>query len=323
MSDPSSSDTLSTETHNPPTQPAFNYSPTTFHLSYGVNQPAIPIEPGIIISTWFPDFHGQDASLSQIAGQPNPLAGPFYVPGAMPGDTLSVTIHSLTPNRSQGYACKDIHPNMQHPPLPISARRREYVTWHIDTHRQTATPLGDFFPDQTVEIPLRPVLGSIGVARNLSEKIPSRDCGIYGGNMDYPRIAAGSTLHLPVFVEGGFLCLGDGHALQGAGEITGNGIEVSCDISFSVRVNQLGLQWPAGEDAEFLYTIVNCKPLEQAARAATAQMVNWLRQSYGMNHDQVGILLGQLVRYELGNLVSNAYTVACCFPKSGLPNFAG
>ena len=165
------------------------------------------------------------------------------------------------------------------------------------------------------------MLGSIGVAPTGPDPIPSRDCVIYGGNMDYPRTKTGSTLHLPVLVEGGYLFLGDGHALQGDGEITGNGIEVSCDISFSVRVSKLGLEWPAGEDAEFLYTIVNCKPLEQAAQIATAQMANWLRQSYGMSHDQVGILLGQLVHYELGNLVSNAYTVACCFPKSGLPNF--
>ncbi len=300
-------------------KPALQYSPTAFHLAYDIAQPVISIEPGTIVSTSFPDFHGQDASMNPIAGQPNPLVGPFYVPGAMPGDTLSVTLHTLQPNRTLGFACKDIHPYMQDPPLPITARRREYVTWQIDLNRQTATPLGSFFPNHNIQIPLKPVLGSIGVAHSPAETIPSRDCGIYGGNMDYPRIAAGSTLHLPVFVEGGYLYMGDGHAVQGAGEITGNGIEVSCNITFSVQVHKLGLQWPAGEDDEFLYTIVNMKPLEQAAHIATAQMSTWLQQSYSLDEDQVGILLGQLVRYELGNLVSNAYTVACCFPKAGLP----
>ena len=85
----------------------------------------------------------------------------------------------------------------------------------------------------------------------------------------------------------------------------------------------MGLQWPAGEDADFLYTIANVKPLERGAQIATAQMAAWLRMAYDLNQDQVGILLGQLVRYELGNLVCNAYTIACCFPKSGLPNFTG
>jgi len=137
--------------------------------------------------------------------------------------------------------------------------------------------------------------------------------------MDYPRIKTGSTLHLPVLVEGGYLYLGDGHALQGDGEITGNGIEVSCDISFSVRVNRLGLQWPAGEDNDFLYTVVNSKPLERAAQIATAQMAAWLRQSYGMSHDQVGILLGQLVRYELGNLVSKPTPLPAASQNQGCP----
>lgn len=256
--------------------------------------------------------------MDRVAEGPNPLTGPFYIRGSQPGDTLSVTIHSIIPNRSTGFACKDIHPNLYDPPLPSSARRREYVTWKIDTDRGTTSPPSEYFTGRRVELPLKPVLGCIGLPLNSDERFRSIDCGIFGGNMDYPRITAGTTVHLPVGVEGGYLYLGDVHAVQGDGEITGNGIEVSSEVSFSVEVNHLLLQWPAGEDADYLFTIGNARPVEQAFRIATMQMTAWLQQSYGLNPDQIGLLMGQVVRYEVGNLVSNAYTGVCCFPKKYL-----
>jgi amidase len=105
---------------------------------------------------------------------------------------------------------------------------------------------------------------------------------------------------------------------QGSGEINGNGIETSFNISFSAQISNLNLHNPAGEDAQFLYTIGNARPLEQALRIATAEMEYWLINQYSLTQDQVGILMGQLVSYEIGNVVSNAYSCACCFPKSGL-----
>jgi acetamidase/formamidase len=284
-----------------------------------VNQPVIYIEPGIQIATWLPDFHGQDSRMRVVSGGPNPLVGPFFINGAQPGDTLSVTIHALTPNRTQGFACMSLHPRMNEPPLPDSARVRDYVTWQIDAEKQVAVPQGGFFPGGQVELPLKPVLGCIGVAPGGASPIPSIDCADHGGNMDYPRIAAGCTLHLPVFVEGGYLYLGDAHALQGDGEITGNGIEISCDITFSTRLNQVKVNSLSGEDDEYLFTISNSRPLEKALRLATAAMHAWLQNRYGLSQAQVGILLGQQVRYEVGNLVSNAFTGACCFPRSALP----
>ena len=294
---------------------------TEFHLSYGVHQGGCLIDPGTTIFTWLPDAHGFDSRMVQVAGSPNPLVGPFLVQGAKPRDTLIVTIHSLTPNRENGFACKDIHPNMHNPPLPLSARRREYVMWQIDSSRNVVRPIGEYFSNRDIKLPLDPVLGCIGVALNQNEFFPSTDCGIYGGNMDYPRITAGTTVYLPVFIEGAYLFLGDGHALQGAGEITGNGIEVSFDISFTVQIGKMDLHYPAGEDSQFLFTIGNARPLEQALRIATEEMEYWLINHHSLNQDQVGILMGQLVNYEIGNLVSNAYSGACCFPKSILHAF--
>jgi amidase len=293
-------------------------NPNEFKLSYGLHQGGYQIDPGEIIQTWFPDAHGFDSRMTKIAGSPNPLVGPFLVKGAKPGNTLIVTIHSLTPSRESGFSCKDIHPNLHNPPLPLSARRREYISWQIDSSRNEVRPLGNYFAKSDFALPLEPLLGCIGVAQNQNKFFPSGDCGVFGGNMDYPRIKAGSSVYLPVFVDEAFLFMGDGHARQGAGEINGNGIESSFNISFSVQISNLSLHNPAGEDAQFLYTIGNDRPLEQALRIATAEMEYRLMNQYSLSQDQVGILMGQLVSYEIGNVVSNAYSCACCFPKSGL-----
>ena len=292
--------------------------PTEYKLTYGFHQGGYSIDPGEIIHTSLPDAHGYDSLMVQVAGSPNPLAGPFLVRGAQPGDTLIVSIHTLTPNRESGFSCKDIHPNLHNPPLPPSERRREYVTWQIDASRNEVHPVGEYFPNPDFRLPVSPVLGCIGVVLNQNEFFPSADCGIYGGNMDYPRIKAGTSVYLPVFIEGAYLFLGDGHALQGAGEINGNGIETSFDISFSVQTGKMGLHYPAGEDKKFLYTIGIARPLETALRIATEEMEHWLINYHNLNQDQAGILMGEQINYEIGNMVSNAYSVACCFPKSCL-----
>ena len=293
-------------------------NPKEFHLTYGVHQGGYWLEPGEIISTYLPDAHGFDANNVRVAGLPNPLVGPFLVRGAKPGDTLIVNIRSLTPNRTTGFACKNIHPNIQNPPLPLTFRRKEYVAWYVDPSEKVVRPNDSYFPNHEINLPLLPVLGCLGLALNKDDFSSSNDCGMYGGNMDYPRITLGTTVYLPIFVEHAYLYIGDGHALQGAGEITGNGIEVSFDIKFSVQLGKIDLSYPAGEDSHYLFTIGNEKSLEQSLRIATQEMTKWLINHYSFNQDQVGILLGQLVNYEIGNFISNVYSVACCFPKSFL-----
>ena len=295
-----------------------NITPSKFQLTYGLHQGGYLINPGEVINTSIPDAHGFDSHMIQVAKAPNPLVGPFLVKGAQPGDTLLVNIHSLTPNRESGFSCKDIHPNLHNPPLPLSERRREYVTWQIDVSGKKTHLLGEYFPNPDFYLLVSPILGCIGVAFNRHGFISSADCGNYGGNMDYPRIKAGTSVYLPVFIENAYLFLGDGHALQGAGEINGNGIETSFDLSFSVQIGKMGLHYPAGEDAEFIYTIGIARSLAQAVRIATEEMERWLINHFSLNQDQAGILMGQVVNFEIGNMVSNAYSVGCCFPKFAL-----
>jgi len=138
--------------------------------------------------------------------------------------------------------------------------------------------------------------------------------------MDYPGLREGTTLYLPVFVPGARLYLGDGHATQSDGEIAGSGTEVSFDVRFTVTVlkgRRIG--WPRGENAEWLFTLGNARPLEQALQQATGEMMSWLEERCRLDPAAVGLLMGQAVRYEVGNVYDPAYTLVCKLPKRSLP----
>ena len=295
-----------------------NIKPGTFHLSYGIHPEQILVEAGQTIATILVDAHGFDQNMHPASGSPNPLTGPFVIPGASPGKALAITIESLTPNRSRGWASKDIHPNLRYAADRTIRYPKEYVDWEIDLERKISYPLGGYFTDH-LEIPIQPVLGCIGVAPGAQEAIPSIDSGPFGGNLDYPRIMTGATIYLPIFIEGAYLFIGDAHAIQGAGEITGNGIEVSCDITFTILVVEMNNRYPRGEDATHLFSLGIADTLDEACRIATGDMEAWLGSQFGMSKDQIGILLGQLVSYEVGNFVSKTYCVSCLIPKQYIP----
>jgi acetamidase/formamidase len=137
--------------------------------------------------------------------------------------------------------------------------------------------------------------------------------------MDYRGFTTGVTVYFPVFTSGALLHLGDGHALQGDGEIVGTGIEISFEVQVTVRVlkgKQIG--WPRGENAEYVFTAGNARPLDQALQHATTEMQSWLMEDYGLDAVGANILLGQCVEYDVGNVFDPAYTMICKMRKSVL-----
>jgi acetamidase/formamidase len=137
------------------------------------------------------------------------------------------------------------------------------------------------------------MLGCFGVAPDRGQAISTATSGPYGGNMDYRGFGEGITAYFPVFVPGALFHLGDGHALQGDGEILGTGIEVSMDVRFTVRVLKgKGIAWPCGENDEFIFTVGNARPLEQALQHATTEMTRWLEQDIALDPTGAHLLLG-------------------------------
>jgi amidase len=199
-----------------------------------------------------------------------------------------------------------------------------HAYWNIDLDAGTAT-LADPPPGLgALTLPLAPMLGCFGVAPARGQAISTATSAEHGGNMDYPGFVAGVTVYFPVSVPGALFHLGDGHAVQGDGEIVGTGIEISMEVQFTVDLRKgQDIGWPRGEDAEYIFTVGNARPLDQAVQHATTEMLRWLRDDYGLDTRAASILLGQAARYDLGNVYDPAYTMVCKMPKRVLASLRG
>jgi acetamidase/formamidase len=195
----------------------------------------------------------------------------------------------------------------------------EAAEWRIDNTLGTATLVKPKTKLGNLSIPLAPMLGCFGVAPANDQAISTATSGEHGGNMDYRGFASGVTVYFPVFSPGALLHVGDGHATQGDGEIVGNGIEISMEVEFTVRIikgKRIG--WPRGENAEYIFTVGNARPLDQAVQHATTEMLRWLKEDYGLDTTSASLLLGQCVEYDLGNVFDPAYTMVCKLNKRWL-----
>jgi amidase len=300
------------------------FEPTRFHVTIGEHEPVLRVADGDTIATWTVDAGGYDARGEQIAEGGNAQTGPFYVDGAEPGDTLAVRLDRLRPNRRRGLTGEVVAAGVVEPRFvcELPARSEDGIDWwELDLERGVARlespPAG---LEHLGEIPLDPMLGCFGVAPGRGEAISCKTSGRHGGNMDYRGFREGVTVYFPVFVEGALLHVGDGHALQGDGEIVGSGIEISFDIELTVRVVKgKTIAWPRAEDDEFLMAAGNARPLDQAVQHATTELMRWLSKDYGLDYRASSVLLGQLIRYDVGNVFDPAYTMIAKVAKRYLP----
>src|SRR5262249_52334494 len=141
-------------------------------------------------------------------------------------------------------------------------REGRRVTWTIDKAKGIARLDATDVQPGGIEVPLRPMLGCVGVAPARKEAISTATPGAWGGNMDYTWLGAGTTLMLPVNEPGALLFLGDGHARMGEGEVVGTGLETSMDVEFSVDVvKKKTLAWPRMETATHILVLGSARPL--------------------------------------------------------------
>ncbi len=288
-----------------------------YHNNFGPYAAAITVGDGDTICTATLDSRGRNASMTTVASSPNPLNGPIFVQGAEPGDTLAVEILSVRPNRTYGYSSTAIAAHIVDADAVASLPQRELAEWHVDAEAWTATLDNGPAALEGLVLPLSPMLGCLGVAPRGGQAISSATSAEHGGNMDYRGLVAGTTVFFPVFEPGALLFVGDGHAVQGDGEISGMGIEVSMDVCLRVRiVKGLKTRWPRGMSATSLFTMGNARPLDQALQHATTELMRWLDESYGLDATAASILLGQSIGYDIGNVFDPAYTVVARVERS-------
>jgi acetamidase/formamidase len=300
------------------------FEPTHFHLAIGKHEPVLRAAPGDTIATWCVDATGRDSRDEKLSEGGNPQTGPFFVEGAEPHDTLVVRLDRLRPNRTRGLTGEVVAENVVDPWFvrELPERTEEDADyWELDLERGTARlespPPG---LEHLGPVRLEPMLGCFGVAPGRGMAISCSTSWRHGGNMDYRGFCEGVTVYFPVFVEGALLHVGDGHGLQGDGEIVGSGIEVSFDVELTVDVIKgKRIAWPRAENEDFLMAVGNARPLDQAVQHATTELMRWLAEDYGLDHRASSVLLGQLIRYDVGNVYDPAYTMVAKVAKRHLP----
>jgi amidase len=300
---------LTWEAHREPTRVAaartHTFEPTEFqHFFSDSIPPVLHINPGDTVSTWSVDAGGTDPKGVRRTSGGNPLTGPFYIDGAIPGDTLVVHFNRIRLNRDSAISS---------PLIVDSALNPNYIEQRKPVLEKATDTMKDY------KIPLLPMLGCVGVAPQGGMQYRSGFLGNFGGNMDYNQLREGVTVYLPVFAPGALLFVGDGHAAQGAGELTGNALETSMDIEFTVDL-QTGRAplFPRMENQDYLMASGIAGSLDEAFRQATTNLARWLERRYRLNAAEVSSVLGTSMVYDVAEVVDPQVHVVAKAPKSAL-----
>ena len=295
------------------------FQPSHYHLTLGHHEPVLLIQPGDSVETSTVCAGGRDRDGKVVCEGGNPQTGPFFIEGAEPGDVLAVRFDRIIPNRKFGWTGTMLATNVVEPQFVHSlASEWQRGDWEIDLDRWTATLVRPETTATGFSVPLDPMLGCFGVAPPSGQALATATSSVNGGNMDYRGFRQGVTVYFPVFAPGALFHLGDGHAVQGDGEIVGTGIEISMDVTFTAWIHRKGpphVMWPRADDGTFMLVAGNARPLDQALQHATTELVRWILEETTLDAQGVSIILGQCIRYEIGNVFDPAYTVIAKLEK--------
>ena len=222
-----------------------------------------------------------EAAIADKTAGPHPLTGPIFVEGAEPGDALEIEIVSIA--FLHQFGVEAINPGGGALPEDFTAPVLRLIRWPPGASRLQFAG---------ASISMAPFFGTIGVAPPASRgRIGSREPGRHGGNLDNKDLVAGSTLLLTVNVPGALLSIGDGHAIQADGEVTGTAVETSLRGTFEIRVRKRAqLKWPRAE-TRFGYISMGLDPdLDKAAEIATREMVEFLVAEKKLSREDAYVL---------------------------------
>jgi acetamidase/formamidase len=235
------------------------------------------------------------------------LNGPITIRGAEPGDMLEIRIRAVAvrlPIAGQGFV-----PNRGLLPeeFPYAKDR---VLW-IDLTRQTVEYAAG------VEVPVKPFWGVMGVAPPPSMgRVPSGPPGIFGGNLDNRDLGAGSTLYLPVHVQGALLSIGDGHAVQGHGEVCLSAVEASLKGEIQVLLHKRrNIRWPRAETANHYITMGLNADLDEATKIATREMLDFLVENKGLTRENAYMLASAAMDLIVTQVVDGTKGIHAMMPK--------
>jgi len=295
-----------------------------YHYVYGpYADPVLKIKPGDIVVAETKDaFEGkirkESDSPTALLNVPflNPQCGPIAVDGAEKGDVLAVHIHSIKPRGPQpvgttalipefGGLVGTTHTAVLNEPLPERVKKMDVTEDGIKFNSR-------------ITLPYEPFIGTLGVSPEI-EAVTSLQPDYWGGNMDLPDVAPGAIVYFPVHHKDAYLYLGDCHATQGDGELCGVAVEIASTTTIQVDlIKNWRIAWPRLENERFIMTIGSTRPMEDSARIAYRELINWLVSDYKWDKYEAYFFLTQAGRVRLGNMVDPKYTLGASILKKYL-----
>jgi len=303
---------------------SIQFKPTVYYNKFSYKFPAVlKVQQGDTIKSESVDAGGTDKNGERIAKRGNPVTGPFFIEGASPGDIVAITLTSVSLNRDHATTVGGFVKRS----LPMEAMQEVYgrnaklVKWKLDTINGYATPLFENEHLGNFKVPLNPFMGCLGLAAPSESGEPlTYFAGEYGGNMDFSKVTKGATIYLPVFHEGALLYIGDGHALQGDGELNGDALETSMDFAFVAKVikGEPKITFPRIEDSEYIVSMAMEKTLEQALKKATLGLLEWLQKDYKLTLIEASQVIGTSIEYRIPTVAGPKLEVAAMIKKKNL-----
>jgi acetamidase/formamidase len=241
------------------------------------------------------------------------LTGPIDVRGAEPGDVLEIRIGELRPGR-WGWTWAG----------PMKHRDRDYLrlaeeaafAWNLDLDRGIATDT----EGRGITIPLRPFMGVMGTAPAEAGDLPTSPPRRVGGNLDCKELITGSTLFLPIEVEGALFSVGDGHGAQGDGEVGSTGIECPMEhveLTFNLR-KELKLRAPRADTAAGMLALGFGADLDEATEQALAGMLDIMTERYPLTRAEAGVLASLAVDLRITQIVNGTVGVHAVLPRGAI-----
>ncbi len=288
------------------------------------NDPVLEVDPGDAVF-----YETREATNHQVTRETTaadlaaldwsifyPLAGPTYVKGAEPGDTLVIDVLDV---QHRGWGWTGIMPG-------FGVLHEEFDQPHIrtwETHDGQFAYMNDF-----IRVPIAPFAGTMGVPAAVQGELPPMPPRHVGGNMDARHLTAGSTLYLPVEVDGGLFSIGDGHLAQGDGEVCVSAIEADLGIAcrFDVIKDQAlaapefetppGSLTPVGDEGGFFATMGVADDLLVATKDAVRNMIRRLVQLYDLSPEDAYMLASVAADLKITEVVDPNWIVSLYMPKA-------
>jgi amidase len=308
---------IAASTPGPPQTHTF--APTQFHRYFSSEiPPVLHIKPGDTVRTTTVDAGGRDSTGTRRSNGGNPETGPFYIDGAFPGDTLAVKFTRIRLNRDSAESGDRLTSDALNAGYNRDAKYDDKFdsTWKLDRDAGYASLAKPTERLKNFRVKLQPMLGCVGVAPPQKQTFQAGWLGGWGGNMDFNSIREGVTVYLPINVEGALLFVGDGHAAQGDGELTGDALETSMDVEFTVNIipgQDVGT--PRAESDEYIMAIGIAGSLPEALRQATTRLARWIEKDYKLTPNETAMILGTSIRYDIAEIVDPQVNVVAKVSK--------